>query len=808
MTVERFADHLRRHRQAAGLTQEELAERSGLSVRGISDLERGVKQRPHPETVRLLATALGLPPDAAEAFRAAAIPADQASHSTIPEPLTPLVDREEDVQAVSALLESGARLVTLTGPGGVGKTRLSIQVAREVERHFVDGVAFVHLAGLSDPDLVPGAIAKALTIRELPDRPLLDLIAKQLQNRHLLLVMDNFEHLLPAATQMGTLLAACRKLAVLATSRSSLHIIGEREHRVWPLARPERASDHSLDELASFPAITLFVHQAQAAQPSFEMTNANSAAVTAICTQVEGLPLALELAAVRMKTLAPSELESLLENRLGVLTRGPQDHPVRHRTMRSTIAWSHDLLPPEEQDAFRRFAVFVGGATRESAAAVLANGDDIEALDLLTALLDQSLLQRFETVDGESRFTMLETIREFALDRLIARAEEQSIRDLHASYFLDLSERGESELNGPNQARWMNRLETEYGNLRTAMAWLIEREDASSSQRMGSALWHFWAASGRLNEGRDWLDRALALSPGERTATRAQALLRRGNLAIDMAGYLDALRFYEESLAILQELGDELNAAGALTGLGIVHGSLGNYGVARGMHESALQFWTKLNRRRGIALAQMNLGVLAAAEDDYARAGHAFNESRLIRAELDDPGGMAWLAFHLGHLCRLEGNIVEADRWLARAQAGFAEVGDRLGVAYVHHEFGCIAHDLGRDEVALFYHLDALREREVAGAIREAVECMEELASIACVRDQLETGVRMLSAAEQWRQSHGVVSTRFQRTRFEATIEYARAQMSHLEFDHAWREGSTTRIDEALDIARTIVSGR
>jgi predicted ATPase len=617
--------------------------------------------------------------------------------------------------------------------------------------------------------------------------------------------MDNFEHLLPAATQMGTLLAACRKLAVLATSRSSLHITGEREHRVWPLARPERASDHSLDELASFPAITLFVHQAQAAQPSFEMTNANSAAVTAICTQVEGLPLALELAAVRMKTLAPSELESLLENRLGVLTRGPQDHPARHRTMRSTIAWSHDLLPPEEQAAFRRFAVFVGGATRESAAAVLANGDDIEALDLLTALLDQSLLQRFETVDGESRFTMLETIREFALDRLIASAEEQSIRDFHASYFLDLSERGESALNGPNQARWMNRLETEYGNLRAAMAWWIERQDASSSQRMGSALWHFWAASGRLNEGRDWLDRSLALSPGERTATRAQALLRRGNLAIDLAEYPQAQQLYEESWSSFRELDDDLNACRALNGLGLVQWSLGNYSAARIAHEAVLAVCKAEGWKRGIALATQNLGRVAIAEGDFLEARSALEISLAIRRDLGDVGGMAYAKYWLGRLYRLDGRIEESWYALSGSLGNFREAGDRSGIALVYNELGSLAHDLNDYVRALSYHLDALLEGEETGNTESIVECLEGIAVVALAMDRSQIGVRILSSTKAWRLRKGAPVIPYVQQQLDATLERTRGAMPMDEFRQAWDAGQALPIHMAIDLSRSIV---
>ncbi|MBA3274832.1 MAG: XRE family transcriptional regulator, partial [Chloroflexia bacterium] len=570
MSVERFGDQLRRYRVAAGMTQETLAERAGLSVRGISDLERGVKQRPHPETVRLLAAALDLSADSLASFRESAAPRSRVAPAAIPEPLTSLMGREDEVRAVASHVRSGpgVRLVTLTGPGGVGKTRLAIHVANDVHGEFSDGVAFVSLAGLTDPRLVLGAMATALGIRELPDRAPLELLSRQLQERRLLVVMDNFEHLLAAATDLAALLVACPGLSVLVTSRAPLHVTGEQEYPVRPLALPDPARPFASGDIMLSPAVTLFVRQARAVQPEFAVIEANAAAVAAICARVDGLPLALELAAVRMKTLAPGELEALLGNRLGILTGGPQDHPTRHRTVRATIGWSHDLMPAAEQVAFRQLAVFVGGTTLESAAAVVADGDTLTALDHLTALMDQSLVQRFEGTDGHARFVMLETIREYALEQLALSGDDMSVRDLHAAHFLQFAERGETELTGPHQADWMTRLETEYGNLRAALGWSIEREDAPASQQFGSALWRFWAASGRLNEGRDWLDRALTLDPVDVSAVRAQALLRRGNMAVDLADYPGARRLYEESLSLFTSLGDEVKACTALDGLG------------------------------------------------------------------------------------------------------------------------------------------------------------------------------------------------------------------------------------------------
>ncbi len=818
MNAESFADQLRRHRRAAGLTQEELAERAGLSARGISDLERGVKRRPHPETVRLLAAALDLSGEDLAALRAAANPPSESPSTpsplpvakivltAVPEPLTSLVDREDEVRDVSALVQpgSGIRLVTLTGPGGVGKTRLATQVALDVRGGFADGVAFVSLAGLADPELVLPAIAKSLGIREFPDRGLIEALSRQLQDRQLLMVMDNFEHLLTAALDVAEVLAVCRGLTVLTTSRAPLRVDGEQEYPVRPLGLPEPARKISAGDLVKSPAVQLFIRQAQAGHPQFIVTDANARAVGAICASVDGLPLALELAAVRMKMLSPGDLESLLGNRLGVLTGGRQDLPTRQRTMRATIAWSHDLLTVEEQVAFRRFAAFVDGATLESATAVIAEGERLRAMDLLTVLVDQSLVQRFEDAHGQPRFAMLETIREFATDQLAASEEESTVRDWHTAHFLDVAERGEDGLTGPDQAAWMARLETDYGNLRAALDWSIRREDAAASQRFGSALWHFWSASGRLTEGRDWLDRALILAQDDRSAIRAQALLRRGNIAVDLADYPAARRLYEECLSIYRELGDDLNACTALTGLGLVQLSQGDYVAARVAHETTLRLCQTQGWKRGVALASQNLGTVALAEGDYAIAREVFASSLEVRRDLGDDGGAAWAAVWRGRADRLDGRVEDARRWLTRARAGFLEVGDQLGLAFALDELGGLAHAEGDDNTALAHHLEALREWDEAGEILGIMECLEGIAATAITRRRWDAGVTLFSATSAWRRQHGVPLPPPLRSRYDQSVAQARSDLALVDFERAWVEGEAIVIEQAIRLAFTL----
>src|SRR5215210_5716343 len=527
MTRERdtpFGSRLRRLREAAGLTQEELAARAGLTAKAVSALERGERRRPYPHTVRSLADALKL----SERERAllteaiprrrndAAVPVEAAttSPSSLPASLTPLLGREREVEEIVSLLGRPAvRLLTLTGPGGIGKTRLSIEAAQKAAGYFPDGVAFVALAPLGDAALVTSTISQVLGLRETAGVHPLEVLGQYLLERKFLLVLDNFEHVAEAAAEVVDLLGSCPNLCVLVTSRAPLRVRGEREYSVSPLAVPDPTRTPEAEEVAQTPAAGLFIERAEDVSPAFELTQANAAAVAAICWRLDGLPLALELAATKVRHLDPETLLSRLDRALSA--GWARDLPERQRTMRSTLDWSHDLLHRPERELFQRLSVFAGGFTLEAAEEVGSSPSDApdDVLDLLGRLAEQSLV-RMRLGDDGPRYGMLEPVRPYALEKLEKSVEEaEEVRRRHAGYYLALGERAGLKLKGPEQPTWLGRLETELGNLRVAIQWSIEHEEIEMLARTAWSMWKFWWLRGHRNEGRRWMEGALASEP-------------------------------------------------------------------------------------------------------------------------------------------------------------------------------------------------------------------------------------------------------------------------------------------------------
>jgi predicted ATPase/DNA-binding XRE family transcriptional regulator len=610
-----FGALLRQLREGAGLTQEGLAARAELSVRGISDLERGVNRAPRPETAARLAEALSVTGEARTQFLQAGREPEEvpAARATLPMPPTPLIGRGHEVAAVRDLLkQSTVRLVTLTGIGGIGKTRLALEVAARVAKDYPDDVWFIDLAPLTDPQLIGAAIAQGLGLYEAAEHAIEAALITYLRQRRLLLLLDNVEQVIAGATVIARLLSHCPSLTVLVTSRAALRLRGERALAVPTLALP------NLDQLAlegeQADAVALFVERFQAVQPAFRLTPENMHAVAAICIRLDGLPLAIELAAACGNLLSPSELLTRLEHRLDILTGGPHDAPPRLRTMGNAIAWSHELLTQDQKILFRRLGVFVGGATLDAAlwvagsttwdldlflpptgaAPAMSNlaasdaGELAHALDQLSSLVDRSLVLRSDADPEETRLRILETVREFALACLVASDEEHTIRRRQAAYFTALAEASAPQLRSGDQRTWLDRLEREHDNLRAVLAWALECGDAETALRLCGALALFWRTRGHLSEGRRWCAQALALGGVASPGARGDALYGHGTLAHWQGDYQAAEALYQASLALRRASGDKRGVALSLNSLGILADDVGEYDRALTLQQESL----------------------------------------------------------------------------------------------------------------------------------------------------------------------------------------------------------------------------
>lgn len=653
-----FGSLLRRYREAAGMTQEELAHRAGLSVRGISDLERGLRQAPRRDTVEMLADALESPPHQRALLEAAARPMAQGKRWTapptqpnnLPSQLTTLLGREHEVMRLADYLaRTDVRLLTLTGPGGVGKTRLALEVAEDVLDRFEDGVYLISLAPLREPVDMLSALASALGLRLGNGSPDAE-IATALRDRRGLLLFDNFEHLLPAAPLVADLLAACPHLKALATSREPLKLSGEQEFRVEPLSGDAAAR--------------LFVERAQAAQPAFAPTEADRPLIEEICARVDGLPLAVELAANWVRVLPIQALLARLDNRLDLLSSGRRDAPERQRTLRSAIAWSIDLLDPAERRLFRRLAIFVGGCTLDAAEAICAN-DDIEraaVLDGLARLVEKSLLRTDMTPDG-ARFLMLETIRDVAREEFDASDEAKSLARRHAQYFAEVAP----------QLGWFGadldardrRLEREIPNARAALRWTLEQEEPGMGLRLATPLGRWWYSRGAFEEGARWLQALLDLDArgGEKSAApqlRCAALFALILISLDRRQYDAAEALAQEGLTLARRYGDSGQTGNMLSELGHVAEARGALDEARTYFEEALALQQQHPEGAATGRTLSSLGNIARAQGDYRQARVYLEQSLAWVRERAFSFAVVSGLVSLGHLDCEEGDFASA----------------------------------------------------------------------------------------------------------------------------------------------------
>jgi predicted ATPase/class 3 adenylate cyclase len=654
----------------------------------LRDLGRHrLKDLARPE--RIFQLTIGDPPAEFPPIRSLETP------TNLPVQRTGFVGREEQVQEVKRRLR-GPGLLTLTGPGGGGKTRLALESAGELLDDYPDGVFVAELAPITDPSLVPSAFAEALGVKSEGLRPVLDTLRDELRDRETLVVADNFEQVIAAAPVVGDLLDAAPRLRILATSREPLHIAGEQELPVPPLELPD--------------AVALFAQRAAAIDPDFRLTGENDDAVAELCRRLDGLPLAIELAASRIKTLSPAAILDRLGHRLELLTGGPVDLPARQRTLRAAIAWSVDLLRDDERALFRRLAVFAGGWSMEVAATV---GDlAAEPIDLLASLVDKSLVTRVPS--QEVRFGMLGTIRAFGIEGLEAAGEADATRERHATVYLELAEAAEPHLRGLDQVRWLDELELEHDNVRAAMRWAIDTGHVDIALRLVGALWRFWHLHGHLDEGRHWAEQVLAL-PGTagRTAQRAKALTALGGVAYWQEDLAATGRAYREALDIVREIGDRQAEAEALYNLSFVPAYEGDIDEAVAILGKALALSEELGSRRGVADGVWLMAIVARLEGDTATARARAEESLRMHREIGDRFGTTDALHVLGRIALAQRDLAIAGSSFLEALTYDEEVGNRTGM-------GIVLDNLAAKASAEDRHLRAVRLAGASEAIKEA----------------------------------------------------------------------------------------
>jgi predicted ATPase/transcriptional regulator with XRE-family HTH domain/Tfp pilus assembly protein PilF len=726
-----FGELLRQFRQRAGLTQEELAERANVSVRAISDLERGAKQTPHRTTVALLASALSLSPEEETQLEGsirrgrgpASVLAEQRTLSSLPEPPTSLVGRDRDVMEVCHRIRwSGIRLLTLTGPGGVGKTRVAIAAAHALREAYPAGPMFVPLASLRDARLVAPSIAMALGLQDAPSRPPEEVLTEHLKGREAVIVLDNLEHLPEAAPLLSLLLRECPLLKLIVTSRTAIKIQGEHRMEIAPLEVPGKEAHARTDAAAGYPAVDLFAQRARAARRGFAPTDANLASIIEICRRLDGLPLAIELAAAHIAHLSPQALLMRLDRRLPLLTDGPSDLPARQQTMWNAIAWSYDLLAEPEQRLLRRLAVFAGSWNLEAAEAVCGDMASSGVFEQLSALIDRSLVLLDDQTELEPRYRMLETVHEYTGEQLDASGERRACRDRHLTYFLRLVEEAEPHLTGSGQATWIPRLEADRDNLLAALQWALEQNRIAEGLTVLTGSRLLWEQHGPLGEMRRWFERFLAAE-------------QHAGSAVD-----DRLRVK------------------TLTGLGRVSAFQGDTALAEQLYRQALSLASAADDPAAVSRALNLLAGLAHEAGDTDRAMALYQDALAAATAASERWHMAAVCTNLGNLVMDLGQLDQAVVWLYRALDLLRELDEKRVMGMNLNVLGEIYRQQGMPDRAKATFREALRLLHEVTDLMNLAYSLDCLARIARDDGTMVWAVQLMGAAERLRAAIGVSS--------------------------------------------------
>lgn len=721
--------------------------------------------------------------------------------NNLPAPVTSFVGREREIKEVKNLF-AATHLLTLMGTGGSGKSRLSLHVAADLIDDFDNGVWFIELAPITNPTLVPQVVASVLGVHEESKQPLMDTLTHYLRDKCVLLVLDNCEHLIDACARLvDTLLRAAPHLKILASSREALRIVGESTFHVPALSIPDAKPLPPIAALAQFEAVRLFIDRAVAVSPGFMLTDTNATAIAQICRQLDGIPLAIELAAARAKAMTVHQIAERLNDRFRLLTGGSRAAQPRQQTLRALIDWSHDLLTEQEKLLWQRLAVFVGGWTLPSAEAICASDpiDRFEIIDLLTNLVDKSLVNADQSNES-TRYSMLETIREYGIEKLCASGEDTIVRKRHADYFLRLAEEAEPKLQVLIQKEWQVRLETEHDNLRSAFTYYLDAEPAVAL-RLADRMGYLWQVRGYATEGRVTIDRALQAAHPPPKELLAKALFWKGIFASRQGDYENAKKPLEESLALSRDLGDKRGCASALTSLGIIAWAQGENALAEKMYRESLALFHELGDDQRVAKVLSNLGNLTLSQGNYAASQRYSEESVAVSRKLGDKLGLAYALNNLGVIMEIHGDLAGAHRAYEESVAISKEHGEKMAFGYSLNGLAhvmLLQNDLA---AARRYYLESLTAMQQVGDKRGIAYCLEGFAKVAVKSSRAECALRLIAAAQVLRQAIGSPLNQAERAESDADIAAARGLLDSAVFETASAEGSAMTMEQAIEEA-------